>query len=269
MSTALEKLKKKRGIADAKITRAEDTIKTTDASTLTAADSYVLESLSKRLDTAWEEYSAVQDDILQVSGVDENAENQEYAAKEIRYDHLTALVRGLLVGLSGTPTASASVPTSAPSYSARQGYLKLPKLDLPTFSGSYTEWTSFYDLFSASVDKNSSLSDSQKLHYLKSSVKGDAAKILTSLQITDANYSAAKDILVKRYSNKRIIVREHVHAISTFPAIKQESASALRKLLETIDEHLLALASHQIPVDEWDAILVYIVAEKYSDMKGS
>ena len=37
------------------------------------------------------------------------------------------------------------------------GSIKLPKRELPNFSGKYTEWTSFYDLFNASVHSNSSL----------------------------------------------------------------------------------------------------------------
>ena len=34
------------------------------------------------------------------------------------------------------------------------GKLRLPKLNLPTFSGSYTEWMSFFDLFNAAVNSN-------------------------------------------------------------------------------------------------------------------
>ena len=35
-----------------------------------------------------------------------------------------------------------------------RGKLRLPKLNLPTFSGSYTEWMSFFDLFNAAVNSN-------------------------------------------------------------------------------------------------------------------
>jgi len=153
----------------------------------------------------------------------------------------------------------ASVNTTAATPAAN---MKLPKLDLPTFSGLYKDWTSFYDLFNASVHKNSSLSDSQKLHYLKTSLKADAQKVLTSVQITDANYVVARDLLERRYENKRAIVRAHIHAMySTSPA-KTESASLLRKLQETMEENVLALRAHGVPVDHWDAILVYLANEK-------
>ena len=65
---------------------------------------------------------------------------------------------------------------------------KLPKLNLPTFKGDYENWLSFHDLFKSSVHDNRSLTDSQRLQYLKASLQGDAVKLSTSLAITDANY---------------------------------------------------------------------------------
>lgn len=41
--------------------------------------------------------------------------------------------------------------------------MKLPKLNLPTFSGSYTDWMSFIELFRAAVDSNGQLTRSENL----------------------------------------------------------------------------------------------------------
>ena len=65
--------------------------------------------------------------------------------------------------------------------------LKLPKLQLPTFTGSYTEWTSFFDLFKAAKDSNTQLTNCEKLNYLKACVKVDAAKLISLFSITDYN----------------------------------------------------------------------------------
>ena len=51
--------------------------------------------------------------------------------------------------------------------------LRLPKLDLPQFTGTYSAWPSFVDLFNGSVDNNQNLSNSQKLFYLKGALKGE------------------------------------------------------------------------------------------------
>ena len=69
--------------------------------------------------------------------------------------------------------------------------LKLPKLQLLSFTGSYTDLMSFADLFKASVDSYNQLSNSEKLNYLKACVKGEAAKMNSSVTITDYNYEIA------------------------------------------------------------------------------
>ena len=60
------------------------------------------------------------------------------------------------------------------------------------------EWTSFFDLFKEAVIDNSSLQGSQKLRYLKASVKGDDAKLLASILVTDHNFDIAMNTLINR-----------------------------------------------------------------------
>ena len=143
-----------------------------------------------------------------------------------------------------------------------QNSVKLPKLDLPTFAGRYTEWMSFIDLFSASVDSNSSLSDAQKLQYLKTSVKEEPYRLISSLRITNSNYSVALEVLRKRYANNKVIVREHIHQIVTFAPIRNESPVLLRKLIETVDKNVACLQNLKINASTWDPILVYLVTER-------
>ncbi|XP_071043389.1 uncharacterized protein [Parasteatoda tepidariorum] len=72
-----------------------------------------------------------------------------------------------------------------------KAYINLPKLDLPTFSGDLFSWISFRDLFSATVRNNELLSDSQKLQYLKLSVKGEELSFINSIQVSDVNFEKA------------------------------------------------------------------------------
>ena len=158
--------------------------------------------------------------------------------------------------LTGSTTRRSSSPTAVRSS------IRLPKLQLPSFSGSYTEWTSFRDLFNASVDSNAQLTDSEKLNYLRACVKGDAAKLISSISITDANYSLAMRLLTDRYDNRRSIVHAHLKVIWTQPCIKTESAIGLRKLLETTTEHLRALEELGQDISSWDPLLVFWLGDK-------
>ena len=139
---------------------------------------------------------------------------------------------------------------------------KVPKLTLPSFSGEYTQWVSFWEQFTTLVDSKVDMTDVEKLSYVKLSLKGDAAQIVSSLLVTDANYDIAKRNLEGRYNNKRSIVKAHLPAIHALPAIKRESSVELRKLLESTNEHVQALEALRLPVNQWEAKLVYWLLEK-------
>lgn len=79
--------------------------------------------------------------------------------------------------------------------------MKLPNMSLPAFDGRYEDWPTFQDLFTASIHNNKSLSGSQKLQYLKSCVKGEAASLIKSFTVTDANYREAWMLLEEQYDN--------------------------------------------------------------------
>ena len=128
--------------------------------------------------------------------------------------------------------------------------VKLPKLELPTFCGDYKDWTSCFDQFNAAVTNNSQITDSQKLQYLKTSVKGDA------------NFSTACDILRISYNNKRLILRADVHAIVSQKPVTIENTKALPDLMETVEEHRLALSKLGQPVNDQDILFVYLIEEK-------
>ncbi|CAB3252463.1 unnamed protein product [Arctia plantaginis] len=84
--------------------------------------------------------------------------------------------------------------------------VKLSRIQLPTFSGSYEDWPAFKNLFKSLVHENTSLSEVQKLHYLKLSVINEASILLKHIQVIEANYDKAWQMLIHRYDNKRLIV---------------------------------------------------------------
>ncbi|KOB51837.1 Uncharacterized protein OBRU01_27070, partial [Operophtera brumata] len=63
-----------------------------------------------------------------------------------------------------------------------------PQMDIPVFHGTYDHWVSFKDLFSEAIDKNPSISNAQKIQFLKSKVAGEAERLIHHLQISSDNY---------------------------------------------------------------------------------
>ncbi|XP_054723428.1 uncharacterized protein LOC129233424 [Uloborus diversus] len=141
--------------------------------------------------------------------------------------------------------------------------IKLPKLSLPNFSGNIIDWLTFKDLFNATVTKNESLSDAQKLQYLKTSLKGDAAKIVNSIPISDSNFKIAYNLLDERYSNTREQTFAHIKRFLDLQSIQNESASALSTLVDNVNEIIRSLETLGQSVDKFgDTSMLYLILQK-------
>jgi len=81
---------------------------------------------------------------------------------------------------------------------------------LPIFTGKYEEWHSFFNTFNSLIHSNTSLNNIQKFHYLKSSVEGEAAETIASLEISEVHYNDAWSRLKDRYDNERVAVQNHI-----------------------------------------------------------
>ncbi|GFS25566.1 hypothetical protein ElyMa_007030200 [Elysia marginata] len=89
---------------------------------------------------------------------------------------------------------------------------RLPKLELPKFSGDHTQRQPFWDKFQAAVDKPD-LALVIKFTYLQSLLKGEAAAAISGLSLTESNYSTACDILIKRFGRKERNVFGHIQEL--------------------------------------------------------
>ncbi|XP_068237155.1 uncharacterized protein [Palaemon carinicauda] len=61
--------------------------------------------------------------------------------------------------------------------------VRLPKLDLPHFTGDVLEWNSFWELYNMSVHQRGDLELIQIFSYLLSLLTGDALKLITGFKL--------------------------------------------------------------------------------------
>ncbi|XP_063635113.1 uncharacterized protein LOC134805838 [Cydia splendana] len=113
---------------------------------------------------------------------DEKKADEERSIMESRYYQTRALINKLLEKKEEDIKAK-----SQPVY-------KLPKLELPTYSGDIREWPAFKNLFQCAMD-GGNVPELQRMQYLKSCLKGEAAGLINSLLILDGNFSKAMSIL--------------------------------------------------------------------------
>jgi len=59
-----------------------------------------------------------------------------------------------------------------------------------------------------------------------------------ALEVTNANYPAALELLDKRYNNKPLILESHISAIMNLPKVEGSSSVKLRELSDQINLRL-------------------------------
>lgn len=78
----------------------------------------------------------------------------------------------------------------AHSLKMKQTPFKLEKIPTPEFNGKFNEWNSFYDLFVSAVVNNKTLSDTERMVYLKSSLTGEAAPIVSTFSTSSSSFAS-------------------------------------------------------------------------------
>lgn len=145
----------------------------------------------------------------------------------------------------------------------RTKQLKLPTLQLPPFSGKYTDWNSFIQQFNASYHTNQSLTPVQKLQHLLTLLQGPARDIIKHLPITDENYERALELLKKRFENRRAIFINCMQELQSIGRSKNETVNGLQNLHTIVQETIQTFKN--CGIETADPILAYLATEKLPD----
>ncbi|CAG7817678.1 unnamed protein product, partial [Allacma fusca] len=225
-------------------------------------DTHTARVYEEQIQELWSEFNELFDEILSTCSEDEDDEHQrQYAEIAERFDDAKVAIRRIIEELTGTHHHATNRRQSREPVHA-DVTMKLPKLNVPTFSGKILEWTSLNDLFVSSIHLHPTLKGSQKLQYLKSALTGDAAELLESFQISDANYNEAWDTLRKRYQNLRELVKSHLNRFLEMPFVKHESGVELRRLVDTSSSVVRALKALKRPINDDCDLAVHIITTR-------
>lgn len=139
---------------------------------------------------------------------------------------------------------------------------KLPQIHISKFDGSYFRWLEFRDTFESLIHNNSRIKPIHKFHYLSSYLEGDAARIISNLEVSSANYDEAWRLLGERYDNKRLLINHHLSSLFNIQPLSRETERSLRFLVDHVTKNLRALSSLGQPTDEWDTLIVFMLSSK-------
>ena len=196
--------KRKRTVVKTKITKLFNKFDSDDSPTVDIFRSMINELLS--------EITSLDDSMNQVimesnDGVIDDVAEQEFTDQ---VDYVSS-IRSKLAECELNSKPSTAVNNDHLTY-------KLPPLKCDTFSGENTtnlEFHSFMMKFSNVIGSRKDLSDSIKLTYLKSYLKGYAYKVVQHLHITDQNYKLAQTLLGKEFLDENTVVNDLISNLLT------------------------------------------------------
>ena len=133
---------------------------------------------------------------------------------------------------------------------------KLPKINLPFFSGNQIEWTSFWDIFNQSIHTDPNIQEVEKLIYLRGQLKGDAFRLISSYPIEVSTYPIVIALLKNTYGEAEHIKLAHTLDFFKIPEIKH-TAQDLAEFRASMDQHTIALDNHNLSIKEFQTISLY------------
>ncbi|XP_055614991.1 uncharacterized protein LOC129761299 [Toxorhynchites rutilus septentrionalis] len=219
----------------------------------------------EKLDQKYQEFEDLQSDI---EGMEDNEESlvdyqQSRADFEDKYFEVRAGLVRKLTTEHVTPNTATTHTNNVPHVHAS---VRLPQINLPEFDGNFQNWIPFHDTYVALIDSSVELTDIQKFHYLRASLKGDALKLIDSYAMSEANYRVAWDSLVDRFSNKHLLKKRHLNALFEYTRIKRESATGLHELIDCFERNTKILDQLGEKTNVWGAMLVHLMVSKLDEV---
>lgn len=185
---------------------------------------------------------------LAVTDGDLISEEETYATFTEKTLDIRIKYGSLFVSQCSTETSSVASVQNKPN-------VKLPKIDLPRFSGHFKEWPAFIDLFNSLIHLNTTLSDVEKFQYLQTSLVKEPLDLIRGYSLSADNYVLAYDALIKQYENKRKLVASYwedilnsttkvslQHLVNTY----SENLSMLKRLGYTVDGFADYIVTHSL-----------------------
>lgn len=113
--------------------------------------------------------------------------------------------------------------------------MRLERITTPIFSGEYSQWNEWKAMYDSLVHFNNALSNTQKFHYLKKSVSGQAERMLSGWHAIGENYQQAYETLLEVFDNGYRIISAHLDELHAMPRMTLESYEGLRQMIDTVN----------------------------------
>uniref|UniRef100_A0A6P7H3X1 Uncharacterized protein LOC114346677 n=1 Tax=Diabrotica virgifera virgifera TaxID=50390 RepID=A0A6P7H3X1_DIAVI len=237
----MEDLKKKRTPLKAKITRIENWL---SQKASTEKDALQFQFRQTELKTCFLKYEEIMDQIDEIDEAGTEAEDR-VTTEQKYFSILAGLQRKMDELLFGPPP----LRSNSTQLTVATAKVRLPEITMQTYSGSFSEFNSFYQLFEAAIVNNEELNNVQRFIYLKSFLRNEPLQLIDNIEVIDENFDIAVKTLKDRYENKSRVISLHIQKLLKAPSLVKSNSKALREFLTLAQQTLLALKNMSVPIE--------------------
>nr|CAI5843736.1 unnamed protein product [Callosobruchus analis] len=199
--------------------------------------------------------------LLRIEAIcDENDLDREYNEREKFENNYYSVIAAAKKLLKDNEPAQPCDRSSSGSQSLRNSILsnqvsshyhplqgvKLPTINLLTFDGNLQNWLEFL------ISKS----------FIRCSLSHEPAQLIKGIEFSSNNYELAWDLLVQRYNNDKMLIQNHIKNIFNLEPMAKESFKNIRNLLDSLTKNMRALGQLQLPVQQCDIPIVYLISTK-------
>lgn len=214
--------------------------------------------MSNLIDDYYKRYTVVSEKINELSAGN-NAEEENAVQRDEEFAESYVSLKTELLELLEERKPKGD-PLNTTFNSSRS--VKLPKLELPKFSGQYHNWVDFKNEFQSMILEDASLNDIDRFRFLKSALTEAPRMIISNMEISEENFRTAWKALCDRYDNASLIFRSHINQLLSLQGASGSSSQGCRTLLDKAQAHYRSLAALGSAQEIADNFLITIIMSK-------
>lgn len=214
----------------------------------------------KHIQNIYDDFYEHHNCIMTILSTQENVDASSDEEIRIDFDKKYYNVEAVYDDLFGFNAPSMSQNTDPGT--SRNDNVKLPKINIPIFSGDLLSWPTFYGLFKSLIHDKVSISNCEKFHYLLSYLDKEPLLLVKNLPVTNDNYITAYNALLQRYQNKRLLASHYFDKLTDIPKVTSDNPRFLRNLVDVFTDNVNALKNLGYDTNAWDFVLFRLLIRK-------
>jgi len=109
----------------------------------------------------------------------------------------------------------------------------------PEFDGNLDNWEYFRDMFVAMIHNDKTIPLVKKMCYLKSCLKGEAARVISGIKISA--YETAWELILRCFDNPQRRLKRDLHCLFEAEPLTETSAEGISALIQSVEQLRVSL----------------------------